>query len=366
MKAYMLLKTLRTLDWLTTLCIIAIMCVSLICMYSSTAPSHAYAMWYKHVWGMVIGIGIYMICSYIPFHHLWILGTYGFYITTGLLLLTIISGSVGMGAQRWVQIAGIRFQPAEIMKLVMPFFIVAHLSRHEDMCIHRNIRHFMPLICILVAACFLVLRQPDLGSAVILCTSGSLLLWVAGLPHRFFVYVAITGALIAPIAWNCIKPYQRERIRVFLGSGSSHKERYHLEQSHIAIGSGGFFGKGWQQGTQNQLRFLPERRTDFIFSVLCEEFGFLGGLMLIILYIMLFSRIISCMHMITSLYPKLLILGLMLPHALSVIINIGMVMGLLPIVGIPLPFVSYGLSHLWTTCASFGSINSIIDKWMYR
>ena len=362
----MLLKRLRAIDWFTTVCIICITSISLLCIYSSTVNTAAIQLYTKQVFGVMIGLIIYAAFSLFPAYQLRQLSIYGFYCTIGLLLLTGIFGTVGMGAQRWIHIAGLTFQPAELMKLFTPFFIVAYLSERDHITADRTITGFLPLFTLLATSCFLVLQQPDLGTAILLFVSGSLLLWLAGLPTRFFGYIILLTALSTPILWHYIRPYQQQRILVFLGAGSSHKERYHLEQSKIAIGSGGICGKGWQNGTQNRLRFLPERRTDFIFSVLCEEFGFLGACVLIILYILLFARIFSSIYTITSFAPKLLVIGLALPHTISIFVNIGMVMGLLPIVGIPLPLMSYGLSHLWTTCACLGSINSIIDKWMYR
>lgn len=323
-------------------------------------------MLYKQAWGIGIGAIIYITCSLIPEHHMRYLGVYGFYMTLTLLALTAIRGTVGMGAQRWLYIAGLRFQPAEVMKFVMPFFIVNYLHNYDTLHAPQNIPAFLPLISIITGCCFLVLKQPDLGTATLLLCAAALHLWCAGMPTRIFWYTILALGLSGPLVWYTLKPYQQRRILVFLGAGSPHNERYHVEQSKIAIGSGGLWGKGWKQGTQNQLRFLPERRTDFIFSVLCEEFGFFGALIVILVYMLLFARVLSGLAIIVSIIPKLIILGLVLPQALSVIINIGMVMGLLPVVGIPLPLISYGLSHLWTTCATFGSINSVIAKWMYR
>ncbi len=359
-------KHVRHIDIGTTLCILAIATISLVCIYSSTAYTPAVHILYKQTWGFAIALGLYILSSITPAHHIRYLGVYGFYITLALLIITAACGTVGMGAQRWLYIAGLRFQPAEGMKCVLPFFIVDYLNTHEHILQRPTIMAFFPLWGIITACCFLVLKQPDLGTATLLFCSAMLQLWCAGMPTRFFWYLALILSLTGPITWYYLKPYQQQRILVFLGAGSVHNERYHVEQSKIAIGSGGMWGRGWQQGTQNQLRFLPERRTDFIFCVLCEEFGFIGALLLITLYILLFTRIFSALASIVSALPKLLIIGLALPQVLSVLINIGMVMGLLPVVGIPLPLMSYGLSHLWTTCISFGSINSVISKWMYR
>jgi len=165
--------------------------------------------------------------------------------------------------------------------------------------------------------------------------------------------------VLTPISWKMLKPYQKKRVAVFLGYGESKKERYQIEQSQISIGSGGLLGKGILRGTQNRFSFLPERRTDFIFSVLCEELGFFGALLVILLYLLLFIRVFTIIMRIESPFIQLFAIGIVAHIFISAIINMFMVTGLLPIVGIPLPLMSYGLSNLWTTFISLGWLNSI-------
>ena len=186
-----------------------------------------------------------------------------------------------------------------------------------------------------------------------------------GLSKYFLLAGLALSVAAAPLLWKCLKPYQQNRVLVMFGYGDARKERYQIEQSKIAIGSGGVLGKGLLKGTQNKLQFLPEDHTDFIFSVICEEWGLIGALMVILLFLALFMRLFFIIVSIETLFEQIIALGLMLPILLSVCINIGMVIGLLPIVGIPLPLVSYGMTNLIITFASLGWINNIAIRRFY-
>ena len=269
-----------------------------------------------------------------------------------------------MGAQRWIDLFIFRFQPSELAKLFLPAFITYHLFSKNDVPKY-TFSDFVPLLGALAVSFILILKQPDLGTALLILFSGFMLLWLAGLNKKFFIGLFVVSLISAPILWKVLKPYQKNRIAVFLGQGEANKERYQLEQSKIAIGSGGFFGKGYKQGTQNRLMFLPEGRTDFIFSVLCEEWGFFGASFVLLLYALLFFHLFFVIASIHNFYGQLLAFGLLIHIILSTIINIAMVTGLLPIVGIPLPLMSYGISHLWITFASLGWINGIVIRQNY-
>jgi len=201
-----------------------------------------------------------------------------------------------------------------------------------------------------------------LGTAIIVFLSGVTLLWLAGIEKKFFIYSFVALLIFSPVALKSLKPYQRKRIEVFFGQGSKTKERYQIEQSKIAIGSGGISGKGICQGTQNRLNFLPESRTDFIFSVICEEWGILGALLILMLYIILFLRIGLIIFYLTNIFEKLLVTGIFLHIIYATIINLFMVTGLLPTVGIPLPFLSYGITNLWICYASIAWISNIASR----
>jgi rod shape determining protein RodA len=211
----------------------------------------------------------------------------------------------------------------------------------------------------------LIIKQPDLGTALIFLMSGICLAWLAGMPRWFFVSSMCILLICAPALWHFMHTYQKKRILVYMGYGDLNKERYQLEQAYIAIGSGGMQGKGFLQGTQNKLQFLPESRTDFAFCVLAEEFGLLGSLFIILLYALLCIRALFIITSIHAPYMQLLAVGFILPFILSALINICMVTGLVPVVGIPLPLISYGLSNLWITYAGLGWFNSIAIRRFY-
>lgn len=352
----------RNSDWISFLIALTLSCIGLGFVASATyhvdAPFSRY--FYKQLTGIGIGIVVFWILTFVDFRSFMRWGYALFYATIGLLILTILKGSVGMGAQRWINIGIFKFQPSELAKLFFPAYVTYYLKT-ESVIVPR-LQIFFPVLSVLAVSALLIMKQPDLGTALIILGAGSLLLWLAGIGKKFFIFCIIICTSTAPLLWYCMKPYQRRRIAVFLGEGDSRKERYHIEQSEIAIGSGGLTGKGFLHGTQNKLQFLPESRTDFIFSVVCEEWGFGGALLVIFLYMLLFARfiyLVACMH---NLYAQLFAIGLVIHIILSTIINIGMVIGLLPIVGIPLPFMSYGMSHVIITFASLGAYNSIAAR----
>jgi rod shape determining protein RodA len=347
-------------DWISFGIILLLSCIGLTFVFSTTYQPHApYSLFFKkQLFGICSGIAIYFFCSFIDARALSRAGYVLYFATIGLLLFTLFKGSIGLGAQRWIDLGIIKFQPSELAKFFFPLCLTYYFSNTKDNHAPKQTAFIIPLLIMLVSV-FLILKQPDLGTALIILFSGATLLWIIGLRTKFFVIAGAFLCLTAPVSWHLLKNYQKKRVLVFLGQGSKNKERYQIEQSKIAVGSGGVRGKGFLQGTQNQLSFLPESRTDFIFSIICEEFGFLGALFILMLFSMLFFRIFSLVSSIQSFYPALMCIGLLIHIILSTIINIGMVLDLLPIVGIPLPLISYGITHLWITFASLGCINSI-------
>jgi len=356
----------RYFDWFGFGLMLTLALIGLMFVYSATyAEGRPFSIFFKkQLFGILSGTILYIVFSITDYRNLSHWGSIGYFMVTGLLAFTLIKGSIGMGAQRWVNLVFFRFQPSELAKLFLPAFVTYHLYEQNDTP-HYLFIDYLPILAVLGISTFLVLKQPDLGTALLILFCGLILLWLAGLTKKFFFALALASILSAPLAWRFLKPYQKNRIAVFLGAGESNKERYQLEQSEIAIGSGGFLGKGFLKGTQNRLMFLPEGRTDFIFAVLCEEWGFIGGFAVLLLYAMLFFRLLFITYTITNFYAQLLAFGLMLNIVLATIINIGMVTGLLPIVGIPLPLMSYGISHTWITFASLGWINSICIRRYY-
>jgi rod shape determining protein RodA len=350
-------------DWISFISIILLSAIGLFFVYSATyKPTMPYSLFFKkQCIGVITGFILYGICSTIDFRSLMRWGYFCYFGVIGLLIFTMIKGSIGMGAQRWLDLGLVKIQPSELAKLVLPAYITYYLYT-ENEAFSYSLSQFIPLISTLFISFILILKQPDLGTALIVLFSGITLFWVAGLPKKIFL-IGITCLLItAPLSWKVLKPYQKKRVLVFLGQGDSQKERYQIEQSQIAIGSGGLWGKGYLKGTQNKLSFLPEGRTDFIFSVICEEIGLIGASLILLLFLLLFLHLLYLCWTIPSPFAQLLAIGLIMPMLLSATINVGMTLGLLPIVGIPLPLISYGVSNLWITFASLGWINGIALK----
>ncbi len=355
-------RYLRYFDWLSFLLVIVLSSLGVLLVFSATyRPEHMFSLFFKkQLFGVISGLCIYITCCIIDYRTLQRWGYFFYFGIIVLLLFTLVKGSIGMGGQRWISYSGIRFQPSELTKLFFPAFFSYYLYTEKD--IDYSFKTFVPILAVVGCSVLLIRKQPDLGTALILLFASAVMMWLAGIGKKFFMWSFVLFLVTAPLTWACLKPYQKKRIAVFLGEGDSRKERYQIEQSQIAIGSGGFTGKGFLKGTQNKFQFLPESRTDFIFSVMAEEWGFLGALTVIFLYSLLFLRLFYVTTTIKNFYAQLLATGLVIHCVVSMIVNIGMVTGLLPVVGIPLPLLSYGVSNLWITFASLGWFNSIASR----
>ena len=273
-----------------------------------------------------------------------------------LLILTIFFG-VGKSADRWLDFYFFRFQPSELMKIFVPLMIA---SFYGDKSLPPRFKHLVVAALIIIVPALLIAKQPDLGTAILITSSGIIAIFLSGirLSHIFLGLIFVIGAM--PLLWSLMYDYQKARVLSFfspdqdiLGSG------YHLVQSKIALGSGGLFGKGYMNGTQSKLDFLPENHTDFIFSAFGEEFGFIGVLLLITLYVLATFRGMSISIKATDNFSRILSGTLILTIFLYVLVNVGMVIGILPIVGAPLPFMSYGGTSMLTVFAALGIIMSI-------
>ncbi|MBN1549772.1 rod shape-determining protein RodA [Candidatus Babeliales bacterium] len=355
----------RYFDWLSFGITVLLACLSLLFVFSATyRPEQPYSLFFKkQLIGFCTGLIVYFVFASIDYRSLTRFGYFMYFGVLILLAFTIIKGSIGMGAQRWINLGVIKFQPSELVKLFLPAFITYYFYTQKDIPSFTWKDFTTPLIVLCIST-FLVLKQPDLGTAIIIFALGMLMFWIAGLSRWFFIGGLILFLVSAPLSWNMLKDYQKKRIAVFLGYGDSKNERYQIEQSKISIGSGGLTGKGFLQGTQNKLAFLPESRTDFIFSVVAEEWGFVGTCILLLLYLILFIHLLLVIRELPF-FELLLATGLLTHIGLSTLINVGMVIGLLPIVGIPLPLMSYGISHTWITLASLGWLNGIIVRRFY-
>lgn len=340
--------------------------ISLLFIFSATyQPYNPYSIFFKkQMLGVILGYFFYFFFCFIDYRLLQRWGFLVYFIVLTLLLFTIVKGSIGMGARRWINIGIIKFQPSELTKIFFPPFFTQYLYTENDNFFF-NVSSLLLILIIIAISTILIIKQPDLGTGILVLFSSLILLWIAGVQGKYFCYGLLLFFLGMPIFYNFLHPYQQKRIAVFLGYGNNQNERYQVEQSKIAIGSGKIFGKGLLKGTQNKFLFLPECRTDFIFSVICEEWGFLGACAVLILYIVLILRTLQIIYFIKISIAQFLALGLLIPFILSTIINIGMVTGLLPIVGIPLPLMSYGITHTWITLASFGWIQGIAIRQYY-
>lgn len=294
----------------------------------------------------------------------WLKVSYALYGVSFILLATVeVMGSVGMGAQRWLDLTVIQLQPSETMKIVLVMALARYFHGLESDDAGRARYLIMPLILI-AAPMALVLRQPDLGTAGVLGLIGVAMLWLAGARLWQFLVVGGAGLAAIPIAWQFMRGYQKQRVLTFLNPESDPLgSGYHIMQSKIALGSGGLFGKGFLSGTQSHLNFLPEKQTDFIFTMLAEEFGLFGGTALIGLYALLIGYCIFIAFRCRSQFARLLAMGLVVNFFLYVFINIAMVMGLVPVVGVPLPLISNGGTALLTVLIGFGLVMSC---WLHR
>ena len=274
-----------------------------------------------------------------------------------LLVAVLVVGDVGKGAQRWLNLGFVRFQPSEMMKLAVPMMVAWYLA---DKRLPPTGGRLLVAGALIVVPVVLIARQPDLGTSLLIASSGFFVLFLAGLSWRLLGGLTLFAAAGAPILWHFMHDYQRQRVITFLdpeqdplGAG------YHIIQSKIAIGSGGVFGKGWLNGTQAHLEFLPERSTDFIFAVLGEEFGLAGILLLLLLYTFIIMRCLFIATQAQDTYSRLLAGSLAMTFFIYIIVNTGMVTGLLPVVGLPLPLVSYGGTSMVTLMAGFGILMSV-------
>ena len=282
---------------------------------------------------------------------------YVFYFITLILLVVVeVAGHTGMGATRWINLGFIKLQPSEFMKIAMVLVLARYFHTSSLQSI-ESVRGIIPPLLMAIFPAFLIVLQPDLGTALMLIFTTAAMFFVVGVQIWKFVVVFIGGLITIPFAWHFLHDYQQNRVLTFLnperdplGAG------YHIIQSKIALGSGGVFGKGFLKGSQSHLNFLPEKHTDFIFTMLSEEFGLVGAVLVVILNILILAYSYSFALKSTSYFGKLLPIGLATNYFMYVFINIAMVLGLLPVVGIPLPLISYGGTVMLSIMASFGII----------
>jgi rod shape determining protein RodA len=274
-----------------------------------------------------------------------------------LLVVVLVAGEIGRGAQRWLDLGLFSFQPSEIMKLAVPMVIAWYLS---DKSLPPTFGRVIIACGMILIPVLLIAKQPDLGTSLLVATAGFSVLFIAGIRWRLLLSLFMLAAISAPVIWYSMHDYQKQRVITFLnpeqdplGAG------YHIIQSKIAIGSGGIYGKGWLNGTQSHLEFLPERSTDFVFAVFCEEFGLMGVLLLLCIYMFIVVRGLYISINAQQTYGRLLVGGLVLTFFVYIFVNIGMATGQLPVVGLPLPLISLGGTSIVTLMVAFGIMMAI-------
>jgi rod shape determining protein RodA len=304
-----------------------------------------------------LGIAAFLVLSQVPPRYLRIFTPWMFLAGLGLLLVVMVEGQISKGAQRWLDLGFVRFQPSELMKLAAPMMVAWFMHERR---LPPTFMQVTVMALIVLVPTLLIADQPDLGTALLVLAAGGITILLAGVGWRTIAAVALLGVATVPIGWNLLREYQRARVFTFLNPESDPLGAgYNIIQSKIAIGSGHIFGKGWLQGSQAHLEFLPERSTDFIFAVMAEEFGLLGVALLLVLYVILVGRGLYIAAQAQDTFTRLLAGALSLTFFVYVFVNAGMVSGLLPIVGVPLPLVSAGGTSMVTLMAGFGMLAAI-------
>jgi len=342
-------------DWWLLSLIVLLMCYGLLVLYSAGG----WVLVKQQMIRMALGIVAMLFLAQLKPEKLSGIAPWLYIITVMLLIAVLIFGYESKGAQRWLKI-GIRFQPSELAKLTIPL-VLAWFYRYR--VLPPDFKSILISIVMLLVPVVLIYKQPDLGTSIMVGVSGIFVLFLAGLSWKYIVSGIATVATAAPILWHySLSAYQKRRVMTFLNpENDSLGSSWNIIQSKIAIGSGGLFGKGWQNGSQTQLDFLPEHSTDFILSVLAEEFGLIGVVILLLIYLAIIFRGLYIAFQAKDTFNRLFAGALTLTFFVYVFINAGMISGLLPVVGVPLPLVSYGGTSILTIMASLGMIMSVYN-----
>ena len=350
-------QKLRSIDYILLLCILTIGGISIFAMYSTDGGEILYHT-KNHIIRFFISFLVLIMLSFVNIRF-WFSTGYIFYsIALVLLIWASFYGITASGSQRWINLYFINFQPSELMKIAKIICFAKYYHRLQIAHVN-NIKNILFPFVILVIPIFLVTIQPDLGTSILIALSGIVVLWLAGINVKYFVYSFLLFIISAPFVISFMKPYQKLRILTFfdpdkdpLGAG------YQIIQSKIAVGSGGFYGKGFLKGTQGYLEFLPEKHTDFIFTLFSEEFGFVGSIILLAIYALMILRIIIVGAQSRTFFGRLFCFGFASAIFIYITVNMMMVLGLLPIVGSPLPIMSYGGSSMLATMIGFSIVMS--------
>lgn len=354
-------RLIANFDWTLLILVLTAAGIGIMNLYSSTSSWNipGLPVYMKQLHWLAIGFGIALCLTIFNYRHLEHMAVIAYISCVGLLIAVLFFGKTSMGATRWINLGLFNLQPSEIMKVVIIIALAAYLSRHESPQGY-SLTELIPPGLLLAIPVLLIMKQPDLGTAMLLLFIGCTMALFAGIRRSALIVLSLLATCAMTGGWFLLHGYQKDRIRTFLdperdplGSG------YHIIQSKIAVGSGGFWGKGFMQGTQSQLSFLPERHTDFAFSVFAEEWGLLGSTLLLGLYLSIVLWGIYIARKSDSSFGMYLAIGITAMIFWHIIVNLGMVIGLLPVVGVPLPLFSYGGTSMVTTMIGIGLLLNI-------
>tara|TARA_Y100000590_G_scaffold400530_1_gene484669 strand:- start:3216 stop:4340 length:1125 start_codon:yes stop_codon:yes gene_type:complete len=342
-----------SLDLILFFSILILGIISFFVMYSTDAGEFAYHT-KSHIIRFFVFFSLFILVSFVKTNFWYTSSTF---IYLGILILLILVKYVGLsssGSQRWLNLYFINLQPSELMKIGLILFLAKYYHRISSTDVNR-LRFILSPLVALIFPVVLVVTQPDLGTAFLIAAGGVVVIWLAGVKMKFFTYLGLAFLSIAPVAISFLKPYQKSRILTFLDpSRDPLGAGYQITQSKIAIGSGGLFGKGFLNGSQSYLDYLPEKHTDFIFTLFSEEFGFLGSFLILLLYILITWRLVKIGNMTRGAFGKLYCYSFATAFFIYVAVNMSMVLGLIPIVGAPLPILSYGGSSMMAIMLGLG------------
>ncbi len=348
------LMQLLKLDGLLLFLISLISLIGVFVLYS--ASNESLEVLSRQLLRILIAFTALIITSQLSIDFIRRISPWGFFSGLLLLLLVLFSGDIGQGAQRWLNL-GVRFQPSEVMKLAVPMMVAWYLY---DKKIPPTGKQMLIIFILILMPSFLIAKQPDLGTSILVFTAGMLVVFLSGIHFRYIITLIFLAFPSSLLLWKFMAEYQKQRVMTLLNPDSDPLGAgYNIIQSKIAIGSGGLFGKGWTNGSQVQLEFLPEKSTDFIFAVIGEEFGLLGLLTILLIYILIIARGLFIASQATDLYSRLLAGSISLTFFVYVFVNAAMVIGLMPIVGVPLPLISYGGTSMVTLMIGFGILMSV-------
>lgn len=355
---------LKRIDWNLVLVILALNIVGLINLYSATHGPHSadiQPLFINQIIWLVAGWSLFFLVTFVDYQIVLRLSYLVYFLNLGAVLFVTFFGAVALGAQRWIDLGFMRYQPSETMKLALIMVFARTLSFQSVDGRGMGLRAlFWPLVLVGVPF-ILIVKQPDLGTAMMIAAIAGSLIFFMKVKKWILIVLSTSAIIAAPLAWNyALRDYQKARIVNFISpTNDPQGSGYNSIQSKIAVGSGKLLGKGFRKGTQSQLEFLPERHTDFIFSVLSEEYGFVGSSLVLGLFCMLFLIIIRIASTSRDKFGSLLTVGILAYIFWHMFVNMGMVIGLLPIVGVPLPLLSYGGSSMLTTMLGLGFVSSI-------